>query len=270
MAVYAVGDIHGCFKPFQRLLDRVAFDPEEDQLWCVGDLINRGPSSLRTLRFLYQHRRSVITVLGNHDLHALAMFYTNKKLKKSDTIADLLKADDAEELIDWLRRQPLVYYNKLFKTVLVHAGIPPIWGLQEALDYSQEVERVLQDDELITPFLEHMYSSDPVRWDNSMQGTERLRNITNYVTRMRFCRPDGTIEFESKDGVDGAPKGFVPWFELPNSKMQGYTIIFGHWAALSGQCYIPNIYALDGGCVWGNSLVMMNVETKERFYCPCE
>lgn len=269
MAVYVVGDIQGCFDPLQRLLDEVNFDPVSDKLWCVGDLVNRGPKSLKTLKFLYSIRNSLVTVLGNHDLHLLACFYDDTKQKKSDTIKEILEAKEAKELIDWLRQQPLVYFDKERKITMVHAGIPPAWSLEDSLARSAEIEAVLQDDKKIKDFLDHMYGSEPVNWTELLTGYERLRVITNYFTRMRFCKVDGTIEFKSKEGLDSAPEGYVPWFDISNRKMAGQTIFFGHWAALEGRCDEPNIYALDTGCVWGNCLTMMDLDTKQIYSIGC-
>lgn len=269
MATYAIGDIHGCFEPLISLLEKVKFDPAKDKLWCVGDLINRGPKSLKTLKFLYSIRKSVVTVLGNHDLHLMACFYDSSKVKKNDTIKEILAAKEAEQLIHWLRQQPLVYYNKDRKITMVHAGIPPLWTLEESLGRSAEVETVLKDDRKIVGFLGNMYGSDPVNWSELLTGNERLRVITNYLTRMRFCKADGTIEFKSKEGLETAPAGYIPWFEFSNRKMAGQTILFGHWAALEGHCDAPNVYALDTGCVWGNCLTMLNIDTKQSYSTQC-
>lgn len=263
MAIYAVGDIQGCYDPLIKLLDKVNFDPANDTLWCVGDLVNRGPDSLKTLQLLYSIRDSLITVLGNHDLHLIACFYDQNRLKKHDTLKEIIEAEQGAQLIHWLRQQPLVYYHQPLRTTMVHAGIPPQWTLEYALARAAEVETVLKDDHLIEHFLANMYSSDPVNWSDLLTADERLRTITNYLTRMRFCKADGTIEFASKEGLDSAPKGFMPWFDIPHRKMAKQTILFGHWAALEGQCDAPNVYALDTGCVWGGSLTLINVATKQ-------
>ncbi len=269
MTVYAVGDIQGCLDPLQKLLDKVKFNPDKDKLWCVGDLVNRGSKSLKTLKFLYSIRNSIVTVLGNHDLHLIACFYDVKRLKKGDTIKEILDAKECKELIGWLRQQPLLHYDNVRKITLVHAGIPPLWTLEESIIRASEVAAVLKDDEKITDFLDHMYGSDPVHWSELLTGHERLRVITNYFTRMRFCKADGTIEFKSKEGLDSAPLGYKPWFEIPNRKMAGQDIMFGHWAALEGHCSEPHIYALDTGCVWGNCLTLMNVDSKVLISTSC-
>lgn len=269
MSVYVVGDIQGCLEPLQKLLEKVKFDPSKDKLWCVGDLVNRGPKSLKTLKFLYSMRKNLVTVLGNHDLHLIACYYNTSRLKKSDTIKEILEAKESRELITWLRQQPLLHYDKERKITLVHAGIPPLWTLQESIIRAAEVELVLKDDKKIVSFLDHMYGSEPVNWSELLTGDERLRVITNYFTRMRFCKADGTIEFKSKEGLDSAPEGYKPWFEIPNRKMAGQTIIFGHWAALEGRCDAPHVYALDTGCVWGSCLTLMNIDTQALYHTDC-
>lgn len=269
MSVYAVGDIQGCLDPLQKLLDKIRFDPSKDKLWCVGDLVNRGPKSLKTLKFLYSMRKNLVTVLGNHDLHLIACYYNTSRLKKSDTIKEILEAKESRELITWLRQQPLVHYDKERKITLVHAGIPPLWTLQESIIRSAEVELVLKDDKKIVSFLDHMYGSEPVNWSELLTGDERLRVITNYFTRMRFCKADGTIEFKSKEGLESAPEGYKPWFEIPNRKMAGQTILFGHWAALEGRCDVAHVYALDTGCVWGGCLTMMNIDSQALYHTDC-
>ena len=182
MAVYAVGDLQGCLQPLKCLLEQVAFDPANDKLWLLGDLINRGPESLETLRFLYRMRESVVCVLGNHDLHLLAVAYNIERLKKGDTLRDILQAPDCNDLLTWLRQQPLLHYDAERNTALVHAGIPPQWSLKKALKYAGEVEHALRDDSLIKPFLDGMYGNDPAKWDSDLTGITRLRVITNYFT----------------------------------------------------------------------------------------
>lgn len=269
MTVYAVGDIQGCHDELQALLTKVAFNAEKDELWCVGDLVNRGPKSLETLLFLYEMHHCVKLVLGNHDLHLIACFYDHDRLKKHDTIQDIIHSKQGTTLINWLRQQPLVYYDPVRCIAMVHAGIPPLWTLEDSLMRSAEVEKALQSDKEISKFLKNMYSNDAVNWHESLKGQERLRVITNYLTRMRFCKLDGTIEFNSKEGVDSAPSGYMPWFEVPHRKMEGQDILFGHWAALEGHCNEPHVYALDTGCVWGGCLTMIDVETKQIYSTNC-
>ncbi|WP_300731993.1 symmetrical bis(5'-nucleosyl)-tetraphosphatase [Pseudomonas sp.] len=270
MAVYAVGDLQGCLQPLKCLLERVSFDPAKDTLWLVGDLVNRGPQSLETLQFLYSMRNSLVCVLGNHDLHLLAVAHNVERLKKGDTLREILQAPDCDELLYWLRGLPLLHYDAKRDTALVHAGIPPQWTLKKALKYASEVEQALRDDSLIGPFLDGMYGNDPAKWDNSLTGIARLRVITNYFTRMRFCTREGKLDLKSKEGVGSAPPGYAPWFSYKDRKTQDLKIIFGHWAALEGNCKEPGIFALDTGCVWGGAMTLLNVDTGQRLSCDCD
>jgi len=212
MALYATGDLQGCLEPLKCLLDRVAFDPARDRLWLTGDLVNRGPQSLESLRFLHAMRDSVTSVLGNHDLHLLAVAHDIERLKKNDTLREILEAPDRDVLLDWLRQQKLLHHDGERGIVLVHAGIPPQWSLKKALRLAGEVEEVLHDDARLPQYLDGMYGNEPLRWNGRLRGTARLRVITNYLTRMRFCSPDGTLDLKSKEGLGTAPDGFAPWF----------------------------------------------------------
>ncbi|WP_301151238.1 symmetrical bis(5'-nucleosyl)-tetraphosphatase [Metapseudomonas otitidis] len=270
MTTYAVGDLQGCLDPLKCLLDRVAFDPARDHLWLVGDLVNRGPKSLETLRFLFAMRDSVTCVLGNHDLHLLAVAHNVERLKKSDTLREIIEAPDARDLLDWLRRQKLVHYDEARDIAMVHAGIPPMWTLAKALKRAAEVEEALLDDARLPLFLEGMYGNDPACWDSDLHGITRLRVITNYFTRMRFCKADGTLDLKSKEGADTAPPGYRPWFAHPSRKTRGQKIIFGHWAALEGKCNEPGLHALDTGCVWGGTMTLLNIDNGQRISCDCK
>lgn len=269
MATYAVGDLQGCLEPLKCLLEQVKFDPAQDKLWLVGDLVNRGPASLETLRFLYGIRDSLVCVLGNHDLHLIAVAYNAERLKKHDTLREIVEAPDCPQLIEWLRQMPLVHHDAQRDITLVHAGIPPQWSIDKALLRAAEVEKALRDDTQLPMFLDGMYGNEPAKWDKKLHGIERLRVITNYFTRMRFCTPDGKLDLKSKEGVDTAPPGYAPWFSYAERKAAGRKIIFGHWAALEGQCEVPGLFALDTGCVWGGSMTLMNVDTLERIHCSC-
>ncbi|WP_374441821.1 symmetrical bis(5'-nucleosyl)-tetraphosphatase [Pseudomonas panipatensis] len=269
MTTYAVGDIQGCLEPLKCLLQRVAFNPAKDHLWLVGDLVNRGPQSLEALRYIYAMRDSVVCVLGNHDLHLLAVAHNAERLKKADTLREILEAPDRDELLDWLRRLPLVHHDAERDITLVHAGIPPQWTIEKALQRSAEVEEALRDDQRLPLFLEGMYGNEPAKWDKKLHGIERLRVITNYFTRMRFCTPDGKLDLKSKEGLGTAPAGYAPWFSYAERKSAGRKIIFGHWAALEGKCDAPAVYALDSGCVWGGSMTLLNVDSGERIACSC-
>lgn len=269
MAVYAVGDLQGCLEPLKCLLGEVDFDPLEDRLWLVGDLVNRGPQSLETLRFLYSMRDSLVCVLGNHDLHLLAVAHNIERMKKGDTLQEILDAPDRAELLDWLRLQKLMHYDAERDIAMVHAGIAPQWSLKKALRRAEEVEQVLRDDTRLALFLDGMYGNEPAKWDRELQGVARLRVITNYFTRMRFCTADGKLDLKSKEGLDSAPPGYAPWFSHPQRRTRGQKLIFGHWAALGGQCDEPGIEALDSGCVWGNRMTLLNVDTRQRWTCDC-
>lgn len=269
MATYAVGDLQGCLEPLKCLLERVHFDPAVDRLWLVGDLVNRGPQSLETLRYLYRMRDALTCVLGNHDLHLLAAAHNIERLKKNDTLQEILDAPDSADLLDWLRQQKLLHYDVERNMALVHAGIPPQWSLQKALRRAAEVEEALRDDARLPLFLDGMYGNEPARWDGRLRGVARLRVITNYFTRMRFCTADGTLDLKSKEGVGTAPPGYAPWFSHLSRRTRVNKIIFGHWAALEGQCNEPGIFALDSGCVWGNHMTLMNIDSGERYTCDC-
>lgn len=270
MAVYAVGDLQGCLEPLQCLLEHVNFDPAGDRLWLVGDLVNRGPQSLETLRFLYSIRDSVTCVLGNHDLHMLAASRNIERLKKGDTLRPILEAPDRDDLLQWVRQQKLLHFDAERNVAMAHAGIPPQWTLKKALKLAAEVETVLLDDSLYHPFLDGMYGNEPNKWDSDLQGVARLRVITNYFTRMRFCTSDGKLDLKGKEGIDTALPGYAPWFKHPDRRTRDVKIIFGHWAALEGRCDEPDVYALDTGCVWGSAMTMLNVDTFERYLCDCD
>jgi bis(5'-nucleosyl)-tetraphosphatase (symmetrical) len=266
MSTYVIGDVQGCFEPLQRLLTHIQFDPQVDTLWFTGDLVNRGPASLEVLRFVKSLGEKHITVLGNHDLHLIALAYGNKKTTEWDTLDFVLSAPDKEELMDWLRHRPLFYQEKEF--VLVHAGLAPSWRVLEARELAREVEAVLQSDQA-SDFLAHLYGNQPDVWRDDLVGYDRLRCIVNYFTRMRFCYADGRLELEYKGEVKNKPDDLIPWFDVPGRKNVEAKIIFGHWAALNGETNTPRVYALDTGCVWGNCLTAFRVEDEERFSVRC-
>lgn len=259
MATYAIGDIQGCFHAFQALLQRVAFDHEKDALWLVGDLINRGSGSLEVLRWCYQHQKNIKTVLGNHDLHAIAVAHGIRSAHRSDTLQPILDAADAKTLIDWLRHQPLMVANDDY--VMVHAGLLPQWTPSEALAYAKEVEIALQSDSYMD-FLANMYGNTPNVWHDDLVGYDRLRAITNAMTRMRVCAEDGALDFSFKGELQDVPKGCLPWFDMPSRRLSEQSIIFGHWSAL-GLHQRDNLYALDTGCLWGGELTAMCLDTKK-------
>jgi len=265
MATYAIGDIQGCYDSFSRLLERCAFDPAQDKLWLVGDLVNRGPRSLETLRFVRDLGPSAITVLGNHDLSLLMVAEGFGKHGKGDTFDDILEAPDRDELLDWLRHQPLCHVENGY--CLVHAGLLPQWTANQARVLAAEVEHAL-----IAPdwrsFMAHMWGSEPASWQDKLEGWPRLRVIVNAMTRMRFCSPKGVMDFRIKGEVNKAPKGFIPWFEVSGRRSTDTVLITGHWSAL-GLKIMPNLLAIDSGCLWGGALTAIRLEDRALFQVDC-
>jgi len=264
MATYAIGDIQGCYHAFTALLARLKFNPKHDKLWLVGDLINRGSGSLEVLRWCYQHQNFIKTVLGNHDLHALAVAHKFKKANKSDTLQALFDAPDCDDLLTWLRHQPLMFSDENYAEksyVVVHAGLLPQWTIAEALSYASEVEYALQANSY-TDFFANMYGNLPNQWQADLTGFDRLRVITNAMTRMRICNKQGEMEFTFKGGLQDIPNGYMPWFDAPFRQSQAAKVICGHWSAL-GLRHRDNIYALDTGCLWGGQLTAMCLENQE-------
>ncbi|BFM12964.1 symmetrical bis(5'-nucleosyl)-tetraphosphatase [Simiduia litorea] len=268
MATYAVGDIQGCFEPLEKLLQQVQFDPKQDRLWVAGDLVNRGPASLAVLRFIKGLGAAASVVLGNHDLHFLAVAEGIKSASKADTLAELLGAPDLPELMAWLRTLPLMHRDKSLGFAMVHAGIPPMWSLKKAEKRAREVEAVLQSGDY-RRFLKAMYGNEPAGWRKGLKGMKRLRVITNYFTRMRFCDPEGRLDLNNKAAPSAVNLGYAPWFALLNRKTAEDRIVFGHWAALEGYSSHPNAFALDTGCVWGGCLTMMRLDDQQLFSTPC-
>ncbi len=264
MAIYAVGDIQGCYEPLMRLLDTLKFDDRVDQLWSVGDLVNRGPDSLRVLQFCKSLGSAFTCTLGNHDLHLLAVAACCRKVKRTDTFDDVLTSPDRDELLQWLRVQKLLHFDPERNLAMVHAGIAPQWGLRKALEYAGEVEAVIRDDRLSEIYYHNMYGNLPAKWSKTLTGPVRWRVITNYLTRMRFCSPKGHLELETKTDADSAPNGYAPWYAVPNRKSADTTIIFGHWAALMGKVRIGRVVALDTGCVWGNRLTAVDIDQLDK------
>jgi bis(5'-nucleosyl)-tetraphosphatase (symmetrical) len=264
MATYAIGDIQGCYSELMTLLDRVAFEPASDQLWICGDMVNRGPESLAVLRFLYQHRRAVSAVLGNHDLHLLAIAYGIRQTKRSDTLQTILDASDRDELLDWLRRQPLYHCNNDY--LMVHAGVAPHWNTEIVARLAAEVSVALKGDQ-VTGFLANMYGNEPAAWRDDLTDYARLRCITNHLTRMRICDVNGCLDLEYKFGLDAIPAGFYPWFQHPQRRTDDRKIIFGHWAALQGY-RSTTAFGIDTGCVWGGALTAMRLQDQEWISVP--
>ena len=269
MSTYVVGDIQGCYQALNRLLDKIGFAPGTDQLWCVGDLVNRGPDSLKTLRFLHRLGDDVRVVLGNHDLHFIAVFESCAGARSSDSLRKLLNAPDCQQLSDWLRQQPLALHDclptesGLENFLMVHAGVAPRWSLQKTLNLAAEVELALQGRGR-HEYLRNMYGNEPIRWYDKLEGPARLRTITNYLTRLRFCDDIGSLRLDIKEGLCAAPVGFRPWFDYEKITPQA-TILFGHWAALEGYTGKSHVYALDTGCVWGRRLTALRLEDKRLY-----
>ena len=266
MTRYAVGDVQGCFEPLQRLLKRVKFNPARDQLWSVGDIVNRGPQSLECLRFFSELGDSARVVLGNHDLHLLAVAHGVRPLKHGDTLQPILDAPDCAQLLAWLRRQPLLYRDGDY--TMVHAGLAPQWSVARAQQLADEIAAVLQSNRLVE-FLGGMYGDTPACWSEELQGIERWRVIVNYLTRLRFCTTAGVLDLNSKEEPGTSPPGFLPWFAVPQRKSAGNTLIVGHWAMLMGNTQRDDVIALDTGCVWGNRLTLLNLETRALLTCEC-
>ncbi|SEI74660.1 bis(5'-nucleosyl)-tetraphosphatase (symmetrical) [Allopseudospirillum japonicum] len=259
MATYAIGDLQGCYDELCHLLEACRFDTTQDQLWVAGDLVNRGPKSLLTLELLYSMREQVRPVLGNHDLHLLAVASGVRKPKRGDTLDAVLESPNSAALLEWLRQQPLMHYDAELNYAMVHAGVSPHWSLKQAQRLAAEVETVLRGPKM-TAFLERMYGNENQCWDEWLEDWQRWRVIVNYFTRMRFCQPDGTLEFHSKEGLESAPPGFYPWFQYPCLISESTRLIFGHWAALGGVTHSEKILALDTGCVWGNRLTALRLD----------
>ena len=257
MAVYAIGDIQGCYGELRRILDHSGFDPANDTLWCVGDLVSRGPDSLGVLRFVRGLGEAAVCVLGNHDLHLLALAAGNRKQDASG-LADVLQAPDSEELLDWLRHRPLLHYDPALDFLMVHAGLPPEWDLATARACAREVESVLRGPEHHEYFMQ-MYGNKPNRWDTKLRGMKRWRYITNCLTRLRFCDTDGRLTLKEKGPPGSQAKGRVPWFAHPRRASRGQRIVFGHWSTL-GYMADHNVWALDTGCVWGGALTLLRLD----------
>lgn len=264
MAIYAIGDIQGCYAQFSRMLERVAFDPAQDRLWLVGDLVNRGPQSLRVLRTVKALGGAVTAVLGNHDLYLLMVAAGYRRRESDDTLFQVLEAPDRDELLDWLRHLPLLHVEG--DHAIVHAGLLPRWTISYALELAAEVSAVLSGP-LAGPFLRSLAGNEPACWRDGLRGDDRLRAIVNAMTRMRFCTPDGCMPLRAKGGPHQAPPGTTPWFRAPDRYSRTHTIVCGHWSAL-GFYREPGLIALDSGCVWGGKLTAVRIDDGEVFQVP--
>jgi bis(5'-nucleosyl)-tetraphosphatase (symmetrical) len=272
VSTYVVGDIQGCLQPLKCLLRTVRFNPDKDVLWSVGDIVNRGPKSLSALRFLYKMRQNLVVVLGNHDLHLLAVAAGVRQPSRSDTFDKILKARDRDELLHWLVQQPLIHHEH--GHTLVHAGIPPQWTVQQAIGYAREVEAALRSPDYVT-FLGAMYGNEPALWSDDLTGMARLRLITNYLTRMRFCTREGILDLQSKGStpIPGVAnlgnRKVAAWFSHKERKTADDRILFGHWATIAGHTDNPNAIALDTGCVWNGALSLYHLDSGQWTRCAC-
>jgi bis(5'-nucleosyl)-tetraphosphatase (symmetrical) len=270
MPTYAIGDIQGCCDEFEALLAQLRFDPARDRLWLTGDLVNRGPRSLDVLRLVKRLGSAAITVLGNHDLHLLAAALApGEKLKPQDTLGPILSAPDRDELLKWLRSLPLLHHDAKLGYTMLHAGLPPQWDLATAQSCARELEQALRDDERCIELFTHMYGDKPNRWSDDLRGFDRLRFITNCLTRLRFCRTDGTLELKYKGAIDSAPQAVVPWFRAPQRRSRDLRIVCGHWSAL-GYHDGDGVLSIDTGCVWGEKLCAIRLDQRAApVFVPC-
>jgi bis(5'-nucleosyl)-tetraphosphatase (symmetrical) len=265
MATLAIGDVQGCYDQLMRLLERAGYDERRDVLWFVGDLVNRGPQTLETLRFAKGLGERQVSVLGNHDLTLLAVATGIKKPHRGDTFDQLFAAPDRDELVDWLRHQKMMHAEG--GHAMVHAGLLPQWSIAQALALAREVEAALQGPGHLE-LLRHMYGNEPRRWRDDLAGYDRLRVVINAMARLRLVTPDGAMDFSHKTGLTGMPTGYLPWYDAPGRASRGTRILFGHWAAL-GLLQREDVACLDSGCVWGRALSALRLEDGRLFQCDC-
>jgi len=270
MAHYAIGDVQGCYDPLRRLLDKLKFDPTKDQVWFAGDLINRGPQSLETLRFIMSLGESARSVLGNHECHFLAIAHGYKQPHRADTFDKMLEAEDVDKLIQWVRSRPFFYEDHNLGYSMLHAGVPPQWSIDETRQYARELEKVISGKRL-KQFLAAMYGNQPDIWNDNLCGHERLRFIINCFTRMRFCDKKGRLDLSAKSPVGKQEKHLMPWFNVPKRRTANNKIVFGHWSTL-GRHQENNVTCLDSGCLWGGELSAIKLGSPELFItedCSC-
>jgi bis(5'-nucleosyl)-tetraphosphatase (symmetrical) len=268
MAVYAIGDVQGCLDPLRRLLTQLGFGVTRDTVWFTGDLVNRGPDSLAVLRFVRGLGAAAVTVLGNHDLHLLAVAAGAAPRKALDTLDEVLTAPDREELLAWLRGRPLLHHDAALNYTLVHAGLLPQWDLADAQRLARETERALH--ERTAEFFQHMYGNLPDHWREDLGGYARLRVIINAFTRLRFCDLEGNFDLRQKGAPGSQPPDLLPWFRVPGRRSARLRVVFGHWSALGRHC-ADNVIALDSGCVWGRTLTAVRLDSAapEFFEVAC-
>jgi len=263
MAVYAIGDVQGCYDQLRHLLDKIEFDQEKDKLWFAGDLVNRGPDSLKVLRFVKGLGKRAKCVLGNHDLHLLAMSESIDKHKDPNhTLDQVLNAPDRDEILHWLRHLPLMHHSKKRNISMVHAGLPPQWDIPTAMSCAKELESVLQGDSYLE-YLQNMYGNLPDRWDPTLEGMDRLRFITNSFTRLRYCTLDGSISLKESCAPGNQGPTLIPWYEAPDRASMGEHILFGHWSTL-GFGLNNHAWSLDSGCLWGGYLTALRIRKRKE------
>jgi bis(5'-nucleosyl)-tetraphosphatase (symmetrical) len=269
MAVYAIGDVQGCYDELRQLLDALHFDPAQDRLWFVGDLVNRGPHSAPVLRFVRSLGDAAVTVLGNHDMHLLALSQGNLRKAGEGALDDVLHAPDGVELIQWLRQRPFLHHDAVLGYTMVHAGLPPQWDLATATACARELEAIVRGPDL-REYAHAMYGNKPDRWRDDLAGMDRLRFITNCFTRLRFCAPDGTLNLKPKGPPGSQPGPLLPWFDVAGRRSAGERILFGHWSTL-GYLARDNVWALDTGCLWGGTLTALRIDLPEPqpFHLSC-
>lgn len=268
MTTYAIGDIQGCGGALDRLLEKIAFNPETDHLWVAGDIVNRGPSSLHALQTIIALGDSATTVLGNHDLHLLMVMAGFRKTVTKDTLDDILNHVDRDEYFHWLRNRPFLHHDQKLGYTLVHAGIHPQWDLRTASMLALELEHVLRGENHME-FLHALPGKSPNQWHTDLSGIDRLRFISSVFTRMRFCHIDGSLEYDFKGPPGDATDKLMPWYQVPKRQTSQEKILFGHWAS-HGESTVDNIFPLDFGCVWGGRLEAMALETGDRFSVDCK
>jgi len=269
MTTWAIGDLHGCHADYRRLLEQLAFDPARDRIWFVGDLVNRGPDSLGCLRAARELGERAVCVLGNHDLHLLAHAAGARERRGKDTFDDITAAADRADLLDWLRRRPLLHHDHDLGYTLVHAGLHRDWDLATAQTLAREVETELARGDY-TRLFDYMYGDEPARWSPALAGRERIRFAINCFTRMRYCHADGSLDLGPTGPPGSQPAGLWPWFDLPGRAHAELRIVFGHWSTL-GYCARNGVHALDSGCLWGGCLTALALETTPRVVqidCP--
>jgi len=271
MSTYAIGDVQGCFNELVQLLDKINFDESNDRLWFVGDIVNRGPDSLKVLDFIMNLGKSAVTVLGNHDLHLVAIAEGLAKQKKIDTLDTILSSPDKQKLLAWIRQQPLMHHDKELNLSMIHAGLPPQWEIHQALELASEVTQILTSDDYLS-FLKSMYGNTPNAWDENLVGNDRLRFIVNCFTRMRYLNNKNELNFSEKGAPGTQADHLFPWFTIKDRKSKNDKIIFGHWSTvLLGNIHdftSYNVYPIDTGCLWDGELTAMRLEDKKLFGVP--